>query len=314
MLQYLLVVFGFEECEGKVVIDLVVKFMYFCVGNKNVKLIYVDGKVVWVGIFGGVVCYDMCDDSFKFYDVCNGLFFNGMFFVGKLKGQIVVGIYGGGLFFFDDKIGKWKIYNILEGLGDVFVYGVIMVINGDVWIVIWFGVNCICGGNLDDCSKWDLFIVGNIKGGLLNDWVYGLVEGRNGEIWLVMEGGMVCFVNNKWENWNYVKGFGVLYEKVKKDMVYKSDFGKQLLYYVKQKEEMGLGNVDVVYNFNYVVLLVMDKKGDVWVGIWGGGLLCFDGKKWVSYIMQEGLFGNYIFMLYKDEVGCFWIGMNNGLI
>lgn len=304
---------GPEEREGKVAIDPSAKFTHFRVGNKNVKSIYADGKVVWVGTSGGVVRYDTQDDSFKLYDARNGLLSNGMFFVGKVKGQIAVGTYGGGLSLLDDKTGKWKTYNIPEGLGDAFVYGVITTTNGDIWIATWSGVNRVRGGKLDDRSKWDLFTVENTKGGLPNDWVYGLVEGKNGEIWLATEGGMARFANNKWENWNHAKGLGAPYEKVKKDTAYKSDPGKQSLHHAKQKEEMGLGNVDVAYNPNYVVSLATDKKGDVWAGTWGGGLSRYDGKKWVSYTTQEGLPGNHIFMLHKDEGGRLWIGTNNGL-
>jgi len=302
-----------QEREGKVAVDPAAKFTHFRVGNKNVKSIYADGKVVWVGTSGGVVRYDTRDDSFKLYDARNGLLSNGMFFVGKVKGQIAVGTYGGGLSLLDEKSGKWKTYNIPEGLGDAFVYDVVSATNGDIWIATWSGVNRIRGGNLDDRSKWDLFTVENTKGGVPNDWVYGLAEGKNGDIWLATEGGMARFANNKWENWNHAKGLGAPYEKVKKEIAFKNDPGKQSLHHAKQKQEMGLGDVDVAYNPNYVVSLEVDKQGNVWAGTWGGGLSRFDGKKWVSYTTAEGLPGNHVFMLHQDTKGRLWIGTNNGL-
>lgn len=301
------------EREGKVAVDPAAKFTHFRVGNKNVKSIYLDGKVVWVGTSGGVVRYDTRDDSFKLFDARNGLLSNGMFFVGKVKGQMAVGTYGGGLSLLDEKSGKWKTYNIPEGLGDAFVYDVITAANGDIWIATWSGVNRVRGGALDDRSKWDLYTVENTKGGVPNDWVYGLAEGKNGDIWLATEGGMARFANNKWENWNHAKGLGAPYEKVKKDIAYKNDPGKQSLHHAKQKEEMGLGDVSVAYNPNYVVSLEVDRQGNVWAGTWGGGLSRFDGKKWVSYTTVEGLPGNHVFMLHLDEKGRLWIGTNNGL-
>lgn len=86
-----------QEREGKVTVDPAAKFTHFRVGNKNVKSIYLDGSVVWVGTSGGVVRYDTKDDSFKLFDARNGLLSNGMFFVGRVKGKIAVGTYGGGL-------------------------------------------------------------------------------------------------------------------------------------------------------------------------------------------------------------------------
>jgi len=299
--------------EGKVVVDPAARFTHFRVGNKNVKSIYNDGKVVWVGTSGGVVRYDTRDDSFKLFDATNGLLSNGMFFVGKVKGQIAVGTYGGGLSLLNEKTGKWKTYNIPEGLGDAFVYGVMTASNGDIWIATWSGANRIRGGNLDDRSKWDLYTVENTKGGVPNDWIYGLAEGKNGDIWLATEGGMARFSNNRWENWNHARGLGATYDRVKNDIAFKNDPGKQSVHHAKQKQEMGLLDVDVAYNPNYVVSLAVDRQGAVWAGTWGGGLSRFDGKKWTSYTTTEGLPGNHIFMLRVDEKDQLWIGTNNGL-
>lgn len=302
-----------QEREGKVAVDPAAKFTHFRVGNKNVKSIHVEGPVVWVGTSGGVVRYDTRDDSYKLYDARNGLLSNGMFFVGKVKGMIAVGTYGGGFSLLDEKTGKWKTYNIPEGLGDAFVYDIITATNGDIWIATWSGANRVRGGNLDDRSKWDLYTVENTKGGVPNDWVYGLAEGRNGDIWLATEGGMARFANNKWENWNHARGLGAPYEKVKQDIAFKSDPGKQSVHHAKQKQEMGLQGVDVAYNPNYVVSLEVDRQGHIWAGTWGGGLSRFDGKKWTSYTTADGLPGNHVFMLHMDEKGRLWVGTNNGL-
>ncbi|MBI2305923.1 MAG: regulator [Rhodocyclales bacterium] len=302
-----------QEREGKVATDPSAKFTHFRVGNKNVKSIHVEGPVVWVGTSGGVVRYDTRDDSYKLYDARNGLLSNGMFFVGKVKGMIAVGTYGGGFSLLDEKTGKWKTYNIPEGLGDAFVYDIITATNGDIWIATWSGANRVRGGNLDDRSKWDLYTVENTKGGVPNDWVYGLAEGRNGDIWLATEGGMARFANNKWENWNHQRGLGAPYEKVKQDIAFKSDPGKQSVHHAKQKQEMGLQGVDVAYNPNYVVSLEVDRQGHIWAGTWGGGLSRFDGKKWTSYTTADGLPGNHVFMLHMDDKGRLWVGTNNGL-
>jgi ligand-binding sensor domain-containing protein len=299
--------------EGKVTVDPAQKFTHFRVGNKNVKSIHVEGPIVWVGTSGGVVRYDTRDDSYKLFDARNGLLSNGMFFVGKVKGKIAVGTYGGGFSLLDEKTGAWKTYNIPDGLGDAFVYDIITAANGDIWIATWSGANRIRGGALDDRSKWDLFTVENTKGGVPNDWVYGLAEGKNGEIWLATEGGMARFSNDRWENWNHAKGLGAPYEKVKQDIAFKNDPGKQSVHHAKQKQEMGLQGVEVAYNPNYVVSLEVDRQGGVWAGTWGGGLSRFDGKKWVSYTTAEGLPGNHVFMLHLDQNGRLWIGTNNGL-
>lgn len=289
------------------------KFTHFRVGEKNVKGIYVDGKVIWAATTGGVIRYDSVNDTSRIFDARNGLLSNGIFYVGKLNGRIAVGTYGGGLSLFDEQNVSWQHYNIPQGLGDAFIYDAVQIANGDIWIATWSGANRVRGGALDDRSKWELFTVENTAGGLPNDWVYGLDEGKNGELWLATEGGLARFVDGKWDNWNHDRGVGAPYEKVKDAIAFKSDPGGASDHHARQKREMGLQNVDVSYNPNYVIALEVDDKGQVWVGTWGGGLSHFDGKRWKTYTTVEGLPGNHIFMLHKDDKGQIWIGTNNGL-
>ena len=293
--------------------DVKKKFTHFRVGEKNVKSIYADGNVIWVGTTGGVVRYDTSDNSSKTFGASNGLLSNGIFFVGKLKGRIAAGTYGGGLSLLDEASETWQHYNIPEGLGDAFVYDAIEVANGDIWIATWSGANRVRGGALDDRSKWDLFTVANTGGGLPNDWVYGLSEGKNGVIWLATEGGLARYAGGKWDNWNHDKGLGAPYEKVKDAITFKKDVGSASDHHAQQKRDMGLQNVDVAYNPNYVIALEVDRKEQVWAGTWGGGLSRFDGKNWMTYTTVEGLPGNHVFMLHQDRKGQLWIGTNNGL-
>lgn len=289
------------------------KYAQFRVGNKNVKSIFSEGKIVWVGTSGGVVRYDMETDDYKLYDNTNGLYSNGIFYVGRIKGKLTVGTYGGGMSILDETNNSWRHFNIPEGLGDAFVYDVIEMRNGDIWIATWSGANRIRGGELSDRSKWDLYTVENTQGGLPNDWVYGLAEGKNGEVWMATEGGMARFVDGKWDNWNHAKGIGAPYEKVKSAVEFRNDPGKASVHHAKQKQEMGLEGVDVAYNPNYIVALEVAEDGKVWAGTWGGGLTIWDGSKWNNYSSVEGLPGNHVFMLHQDKKGNMWIGTSKGL-
>jgi ligand-binding sensor domain-containing protein len=289
------------------------KFTHFRVGNKNVKRLFVDGDFVWVGTSGGVVRYDTRNDDYKLFDVRSGLLSNGVFHVGKLDGRIVVGTYGGGLSLLDPVTEQWRTYNIPEGLGDAFVYDVLKARNGDVWIATWSGVNRVRGGKLDDRSQWELHTVESTHGGLPNDWVYGLAEGRDGDIWLGTEGGLAHFKDGAWQNWNHAKGLGADYDRVKDQVRFKNDPAKVSEHHAKQKQEMGLDDIQVAYNPNYMVSLAVDAQGVVWAGTWGGGLSRFDGRKWTSYTVTEGLPGNHVFMLHIDPLGVLWVGTDNGL-
>jgi len=299
--------------EGKLAPDPSQKFTHFRVGNKNVKRLFVDGDTVWVGTSGGAVRYDTRTDEYKLFDTKSGLLSNGVFHVGKVGERIAVGTYGGGLSLLDPKTEQWDTYNIPEGLGDAFVYDVLKAKNGDVWIATWSGVNRIKGGDLKDRSKWELHTVESTKGGLPNDWVYGLAEGKNGEIWLGTEGGLSRYSGGQWQAWNHAQGLGADYARVKDAIAYNNDPSKVSEHHAKQKQEMGLADVNVAYNPNYIVALAVDREGVVWAGTWGGGLSRFDGKAWTQYTVTEGLPGNHVFMLHVDPKGVLWIGTNNGL-
>lgn len=304
---------GPGDREGKVQVDPAQAFTHFRVGTKNVKSIYADGPLLWVGTSGGVVRYNTGTDEYKLFDARNGLLSNGIFYVGRVKGRVAVGTYGGGLSLYDAATQKWDNYNVPHGLGDAFVYGVLEASNGDLWIATWSGANRVRGGALDERSQWDLYTVANTRGGLPNDWVYAVAEGRNGDIWLATEGGLARYRQDQWSNWNHGKGLGAPYSKVKRDIAFKSDPARESVHHARQKEEMGLQNVDVAYNPNYIVALQVDRDGVVWAGTWGGGLARFDGKRWRNYTTADGLPGNHVFMLHHDAGGRLWIGTNNGL-
>ena len=300
--------------SGHVPADPSKPFTHFRVGNRNVKSIFLEGETLWVGTSGGVIRYDTKGGDFKLLDIKSGLLSNGIFHVSRLRnGKLAVGTYGGGLSLLDEKTGQWETYNIPEGLGDAFVYDVLQMKNGDIWIATWSGANRIRGGNLKDGRQWELHTVESTDGGLINDWVYGLAEGKDGIVWMATEGGLVRWKDGKWDNWNHARGLGADYAVVKDEIAFKNDPSRVSQHHAKQKQEMGLSDVDVAYNPNYIIAIAVDKEGIVWVGTWGGGLGRYDGRKWKNYTTRDGLPGNHVSMLHFSKQGELWIGTNNGL-
>lgn len=289
------------------------KFTHFRVGQRNVKQILADGNLMWIGTSGGVIRYNIKTDEYRLFDLRSGLLANGIFHLSKLDGRLVAGTYGGGMAIYDEPDDKWDIYNIPQGLGDAFVYDVLKADNGDIWIATWSGANRVRDGALDDRSKWDLFTVENTGGGLPNDWVYGLARGKNGEVWMATEGGLARYHNGEWSNWNHAKGLGAPYETVKNQIQFMNDPAQYSKHHTRQKTEMGLEQVDIAYNPNYIVALLVDDNGTVWAGTWGGGLASFDGKTWTNYTVADGLPANHVFSLYQDTEQRIWVGTSNGM-
>ena len=289
------------------------RFAHFKVGNSNVKALLSDGPVMWVGTSGGVIRYDVKQDQHQLFDVRAGLLSNGIFHLSRLGNRIAVGTYGGGLSLFDEANNDWTNYNIQHGLGDAFIYDLLQLPNGDIWIATWSGANLIKGGHLDDREAWTTFTVASTDGGLPNDWVYGLAEGRNGEVWFATEGGLARYKDGNWENWKHEDGLGAPYELVRDQIEFERDPAKESSHHARQKVEMGLQGVDVAYNPNYIVALYVDEEGLVWAGTWGGGLARFDGDSWRHYTVSDGLPANHVFMLESDGNGAMWVGTSNGM-
>ena len=290
-----------------------ITFTHFRVGNRNIKALLPDGDVMWVGTSGGVIRYDTVADQYRLFDVRSGLLSNGIFHLSKVGERIAIGTYGGGLSIFDPRDESWQNLNIQHGLGDAFIYDMVELANGDIWIATWSGANRVRGGALMDRSKWDLYTVENTAGGLPNDWVYGLAEGNNGEVWMATEGGLARFMDGEWSHWTHAEGLGADYEAVKDQIQFTRDPAKESSHHARQKIEQGLGQVDIAYNPNYIVSLLAAADGTVWAGTWGGGVGHFDGKSWHNYTMSDGLPANHVFMLHQDADGAIWIGTSKGL-
>lgn len=289
------------------------RFVHFRTGDRNVKDLMIDGDILWVATSGGLIRYDTTNESYTLIDNRSGLLSNGIFHVGRVQDRVTVGTYGGGMAMLDPAGDKWRNYNVPEGLGDAFVYDVLQAGNGDLWIATWSGANQVVGGALDDPSRWRLHTVYNTDNGLPNDWVYGLAEGADGTIWLATEGGLARFAGGQWQHWNHSHGLGAPYELVRDSIAFKSDPAKVSRHHGLQKAEMGLDDVDVAFNPNYIVALVVDQAQTVWAGTWGGGLARFDGTQWRNFTTRDGLPGNHVFMLHVDGRGELWIGTNKGL-
>ncbi len=290
-----------------------IRFAHFRVGNSNVKALLSDGPLLWVGTSGGVIRYDSASDDHRLFDVRSGLLSNGIFHLSKLGDRLMVGTYGGGLSLFDPVKEDWENFNIQHGLADAFVYDVLQLENGDIWIATWSGANRVSGGRFADRQAWTTFTVENTGGGLPNDWVYGLAKAADGGIWMATEGGLAHYREGRWRNWKHEDGLGAPYELVREQIKFQRDPAKESSHHARQKVEMGLENVDVAYNPNYIVSLYAAPDGTVWCGTWGGGLAQFDGTVWKNFTVADGLPANHVFMLEPRDDGQLWVGTSDGL-
>lgn len=287
--------------EGKVAVDPTRSFTHFRVGNNTVTAIYEDGSAMWLGTSVGMVRYDTRSLEFKSYDSRNGLQAKGILSLGKVRGKISVGTYGGGLWLLDRTTQEWESYGTAEGLADAYVYDVAEAANGDIWIATGAGVHRVRGGRLKETAQWDLFTVATTAGGLPHDRVQRIVEARDGSIWIATRGGIGRFSSGKWESWTHAKGLGVVAQDAVKSAPNLPTAGT------------GQSNRAAAINPDHVTSLEVGGDGNVWAGTLGGGLARHDGKTWRNYTTRDGLPSDQVTALSFDPKGRLWIGTRSGL-
>jgi len=56
-----------------------------------------------------------------------------------------------------------------------------------------------------------------------------------------------------------------------------------------------------------------DRAGNVWFGLYEGGVVVFDGSRFRSYSERDGLAGGFVDAVFVDDGGTIWIGAERGL-
>ncbi len=62
-----------------------------------------------------------------------------------------------------------------------------------------------------------------------------------------------------------------------------------------------------------ITALCLDRKGVLWIGTDGGGLLSFNGSSFARYDRTNGLAGDVLKVIYESSDGSLWIGTTTGM-
>src|SRR5262245_46714586 len=63
---------------------------------------------------------------------------------------------------------------------------------------------------------------------------------------------------------------------------------------------------------NFIAALLVDRRGNLWIGTNGGGLVRRAGNDFVRYSTADGLLSNFIRCLFEGADGSIWVGSGNG--
>ena len=297
----------------------------------NVKSIAVDGRYLWLGLPNGMIRYDtLSHDTHQVYTAertHGGLLSNGVYAV-RLdpRGRPWVGTYGGGLAMLDrdqwttftpygagrvETYGDhWTRYAPGRGLGDLWVYDIAFDQSGTMWVATWKGLSRLDAGcpdlqpgspaaaPLTRCG----FSTFTVDDGLADKWVYAIAIDADGTLWLGTEGGVNRFDGTHWTTFTHRDGLGAGPERLPPSPSRETP-----------SPHHTYGDKTVAQaNPNYVLAIAIDPRGSKWFGTWGAGVSRFDGTRWTTYTVSEGLGGNYVHALAVDREGHVWAGTDGG--
>jgi ligand-binding sensor domain-containing protein len=206
------------------------------------------------------------------------------------------GTNGGGASRYKD--GKWKTYFPMHGLADYWVYNFAEQQPGVIWIGTWYGANRFDAAT----GKFKTYV-----DELVNEWVYGVTVDAKKRVWFGTEGGVSMFDGRHWQSWTHKDGMGAPNED---NLPISLNTGLG----TRSRHDLSvLVDGEPTYNPNYVFCIEAAPDGSIWAGTWGGGVSRFDGKKWRNYTAHDGLAGNIVFSMTRDNEGAWWFGTNKGV-
>lgn len=196
------------------------------------------------------------------------------------------------------KSGKWKTYFPMHGLADYWIYAFANDKKGNLWIGTW------AGANLFDIKtgKFSTYVKE-----LINEWVYGIDVDAQGRIWFGTEGGISMFDGKSWRAWTHKDGMGAA-NPASLPASPNTGLGTRSRHDLAVEVE-GMQS----YNPNYVFSILAAPDGAVWAGTWGGGVARFDGKAFRNFTTADGMAGNIVYAIARDENGVLWFGTDKGV-
>ncbi len=130
-------------------------------------------------------------------------------------------------------------------------------------------------------QEFEFFRINNEKG-LPQSTIYSIKQSNDGFIWIATQEGL-----NKYDGYSF----------------------KVYNYNPRDSFSISNNNISIVYE---------DRKNNLWLGTWGGGLNRFDKKseKFISYLNKPGdpnsISHNRVPIIYEDKEGTLWLGTAGG--
>jgi ligand-binding sensor domain-containing protein/signal transduction histidine kinase len=221
-----------------------------------------------------------------------------------LDGNLIVGTYGAGVWWFDQK-GKATQISEAEGLSGSIVLSLHMDIEGGLWV----GLD---GGGLNRVQR-QLFLP---LDGTQKLTVRSVAEDAQGRLWFSSSSrGVNYWKDESVKNTNTDSPLSTLSRLNTRSLLVDRDqnlwagtFSAGLF---RWGGDRFLPGPDPAQINPSIYALYQDRSGNIWAGT-AAGLACWDGRQWRVYAAQEGLSVNIVRAVADDAAGNLWIGTEGG--
>jgi len=240
------------------------------------------------------------------------------------KNNLYIGTEGGGLNYLDRRTGLVKAWKNnpadLHSLGSNLVKTVYRDREGNIWVGTHDG-----GLELFDpvSGRFQRFLYDQLKPETYVPEVPVILEDSRSRLWVGTQAGLRLFNKTGTKLEPYPDS--VVTRRLKQEIAH------TLL--LDKKKNIWTGTTDGLFVFTeelrplqlwpaghrlqtaYINCLCEDRKGRIWVGLYYGGLICYDPKTRgiLSWSQKDGLPNNNVVGILEDDKGYLWISTDNGL-
>ncbi|WP_245552028.1 hybrid sensor histidine kinase/response regulator transcription factor [Chitinophaga pinensis] len=225
-----------------------------------------------------------------------------------------VGTDGGGLKYWDREKNTFKIYKYSPSapgaISSNFITSMVQDAQGDLWIATWFGALNRYNRQRDAFEHFSCF---NPVTKSEENNVWGIYKDAGNQLWAsTTNNGTLYLFNREKNNFELFDKTLVNIQCLAEDH-HGNMWGGNYSSLIKidrdhrQHQIFSIGNT--------VRVIHEDKKGQLWVGTEGGGLLLVDRTtgKFTRFTEANGLPSNTILRLLEDDKGFLWLSTFNGL-
>lgn len=290
---------------------------------------------VWIGTYyGGVNVTYASPNNFKtwqYNERLAGLNHNVVSSITEGKnGRLWIGTEGGGLNYYDWSTRRFGAYtynaNDPQSLGSNLVKTVYRDNTGDIWVGTHGG-----GLNLLDESsgKFKRFLTEKNALNTTRSEIVALLEDSHGRFWVGSQTGLKIFCGaNSVLRPHHLMGKVKLFED--KNIKFLFEDSKQNIWiaattglYVCSEDLVSLqsfnlpkGSNSVSNSSNFINCIAEDSEGNIWIGLYYGGLKMYSPTKRTfsrTYTIKDGLRSSNVLGIIEDDKRQLWISTSNGL-